>query len=400
MSSSVRSVLGVALCVVTLAVTAWGGQPKQQLLQVLPSGTGMLTYQVSKPVYYDEQFTYEVKIPVTVTKTVVVDGQEQTVAETQYKAETKTGTRKVCKFVSELVCRPVDLKTTKAFETNGQPISAAALANRCEQPTMVVVSDNDKMIPEYFASVFKSGTVVLALPPEPIPQRMMAPGAALMPAPAVMPAPPIASVTPPAVPQPAQPVAAPVPTPAPDVTPAPAVTAPIPGTTPVEPMTPALPFTPTPEFVFLSRDGADLLKIRQMVEQVQSVDVTMMMGEGSQAVEKVMKSQQTSKKHINTSLPWKIVKVSLPIEGLLPQSRAKEKLGQGETVGLMSIDGKTVDPLWLQNIKPGVLIVSGVRISSSMDMPAPPMMAPTAMPLPMPTPAAAPVAPPALPSTP
>lgn len=385
-----RLIVAIALLASPIPFATAAGQPRQQLLQVSSNEVGMLTYQVSKPVYYDEQFTYTVMVPYTITKEVVVDGQTQTVAETQYKPETKTATRKVCKFVSELVCRPVDLKATKAFETNGQPIPSAVLARRCADPTLVVVSADDQMIPEYFASVFKPGTVILALPPEPKPMPMMTPSVMPQPAPAPIISAPVAVD---AAPQPAAPPAAPIP--APVVAPAPTVAAPTPGIAAAEPVAPPLPFTQQPEFVFLSRDGGELLKIRQMVEVVQPVEVTFVVGSGSSTIEKTMTVHQSSRRHINTSVPWKAVTASLPVEGELSHGRVKEKLGQGEVVGLISIDGKPVDATWLQNFKPSVLVVSGVRLPVTTEMapPPPPMMAPV-QPMPAPAP---PVAPPATP---
>jgi|GEM_PF-2374590 len=384
-----RFIVGIALLICPIAVASAAGQPRQQLLQVSSNQVGMLTYQVSKPVYYDEQFQYTEMVPFTVTKEVVVDGQTQTVAETQYRPETNTATRKVCKFVSELVCRPVDLKAAKAFETNGQPISAASLAQRCADPTLVVVSADDQMIPEYYASLFKPGTMILALPPEPKPMPMMIPAVVPQPAAAPVTPAPVAVDAPPAAPQPVELI------PAPAVAPVPSVTAPTPGLALAEPVAPLLPFTQQPEFVFLSRDGADLLKIRQMVESLQPVEVTIVIGAGSSTVEKAMTVEQSSRRHINTSVPWKIVTASLPVEGELTHSRAKEKLGQGEVVGLISLDGKAVEPGWLKNFKPDVLVVSGVRLPITAEMaptpPSPPMMAPV-LPMVIPTPQVAPPA--------
>lgn len=102
----------------------------------------------------------------TVQKQVVIDGVTQTLVETQYRDETKTATSMVCKELWRIACRrPLDVKKLKAFETDGKPIATADVAKRCHGATLVVVSADDETIPDYYAALFKPGTIILALPP-------------------------------------------------------------------------------------------------------------------------------------------------------------------------------------------------------------------------------------------
>ncbi len=366
-------ILGLALLVAVAAeARAFGPtqskQPTQQLLTISETGSWTLIAQHSKPVFQEVAYAYTVNVPVTEEQTVVVNGKEEARTVTRNVPETRTGTRMVCKHVCETSYRPVDQQTLHAFETDGKPIKLADVAKRCGKEALVVVSANDGMIPSYYAEVYKPGTIILAMPWEHSPVPHIQPQAH--------------PVTVEAIPAPAPPVA----TPAPNIksTP-PAVQA-----VPVEPAETApnakLPTSPAPELVFISREGSDLLKVRQYEETPVVKELTVLGNDSSIAPETLMKSLQVQRSSVTTSIPWAAVRLSYPSEGPVSLDRIKEKLGKGEATAAMSIDGKLVDDFWLQNLKPSVLVIRGAKLPPNM-----PKMGYGAMPMPAVAPGPPPV---------
>lgn len=361
---------------------AAAGLPTQQVLKVTPKEGWYLTGQQSKPVYKQMPYAYTVKVPYTETKEVNVDGVVKKQEVTAYRTETKTAIRRVCMYVTETTCMPVDPEKAKAFETDGKRISAADVAKRCKSDTLVMVSSDTEMIPDYYATMLKPGTIILALPPAPImPPMLPLPG----PVPQQIPQPPPASQ--------------------PDSN-ATASTSPA-GTIrlvslqpPAEAGKPAanfmspIPSLLAPQLVFLSHSGAEGIKIRQFDERLQEGEINVLDNDSSVATETMTKVKQIVRHSTTTTLPWNSVRVSHPSEADLPANRVQEKLGK-ETTGLLSVDGKPIDPFWLKNFKSTVLVVRGVAIQpplpgyySPMMMPGP-MVAPPASPVgPVPAPAA------------
>uniref|UniRef100_A0A7C2NW13 Uncharacterized protein n=1 Tax=Schlesneria paludicola TaxID=360056 RepID=A0A7C2NW13_9PLAN len=371
----------MVVCIPFIASAAWGGgQPTQQVLKILPNGDWALTGQVTKLVFKAVPYTYTVKVPVTVTKTVEVDGVTKEVQETQYREEVRTAEKTRSERVSMLFCRPVDPQTVKAFETDGRPISTDEVARRCQGETLVVVSADDEMIPDYYATVFKPGTIILALPPQPV---MAPPPPGFAPQPVVPQPAPQAPPPPTTQTAPASSLIRPVSQRGPTVSDAPQ---------PAEGNQSTLPSAPAPELVFVSRDGADAVKIRQFEESQEWVELTIKANDSSIAPEKLIKAKRLSRHSDTTSVPWSALRVGQAQGGDLPVDRAKEKLGQGETTAVMSVDGAVIDAFWLQNLKPSVLVLRGVKLPHRLQGHgyALPMSAPA-------YPAPAPHAPPAVP---
>ena len=373
-----------ALClgflVAMAAAPGWaghGGGLTQQVLRIEKDGTMTLTGQVSKPVFETKEYAYTVKVPIEVQKERVVNGKPETFTTTEYRDETRTAVKAVMRLVFEQIYRPVNPETLKAFETDGRKIAIDDLKTRCRADTLVVVSGDDAMIPDYYATVFKPGTIILALP------QMHSYAA---PAPQVHPAAP-APPPPASTEAPKRPQASLVPfVPVRNVS----------FQAELAPQdSPKFPASPSPQLVFASREGVDAVKIRQFMESKDEVQITVRENDSSVAPEKPMTAQQLVRNSTNTFVPWSALRVSTPEGGDLTLDRAKERLGAGETAVLLSADGRLVDAFWLQNIKSNVLVIRGVQLGGGMGhygMPAP-MPAPVAYPVPIEAPQPAPVVP-------
>lgn len=331
--------------------------PTQLLMTVTNDGVAQCAIQASKPVFYQVAENYSVNVPITVQKSRTnADGQVELFTATEYRPETKTRTVTVVKMVYEIVQREIDLNELKAFETTGKTITAADLKKRCAKPTLVVCSCNDMMIPDYHAAAFKPGTVIVALPkvaPVPFNQPQPLPPAEAVPAPAPpAPGPQTSSLT-------VQPVAYQATLDAP------------------------LPTTPQPQFIFVSRDGNDGVKLRAFNESEYLAKLTVFTGEGDKQVTKEMEVKRTVRNSETTPIPLSAVKVSTPGGGDLTADRVRDRL-TSEVVALLGAGGKAVDPFWLQNIKPTVLVLRGVSLMGNVNSAAPaPMPAQPALPRPV-----------------
>jgi hypothetical protein len=361
---------------------AQDGQPTQRLVRVASDDSLSLAGIVHKPVYEMMTYQYQVDVPYQETYNVEVNGETRQQSRTVMKPETRTGAKTVSKLVAMATQTPLDLKTAKGFEVDGRTIAAADLKKRLTDQTLVVVSPNDDMLPNYYAAVFKPGTVILALPPDPSGY----PGA--MPAPQVVPLPPPAPGQAPP-PQAALPLGAAL---------VRAVSFPpvaVPAERPEENL---LPNSPAPLIVFATRSGADALKIRQYVETPTETELTVLTSDSSVAKEVPIKVRKNTRHSETTTVPLKSVRFSSSEGKDIAADRVKDRLGAGETTVLVSADGQPVDDFWLQNIQAKILVLRGVKlppVSAGGGMMSP-MAYPAPMPvqpLPPPTPGPAPVAP-------
>lgn len=354
----------LVLALITAGVSLWegraavGGQPTQQILKILSDKQWGLTGQVQKPVYEMKQFKYTENVLQTYFQTVEVDGVTKEVAVTKMIPVEKMGTKTITKYVTAVVTQVVDPMSVKAFEIDGRSMTAAGVANRCKSETLVVVSTDEKMIPDYYATIFKPGTIILAVPATDngIPKPMTSPPFAQ---PVPTPQPPAAAPqAPPAAPQAPPPPAAPQPAP---VAPQPV---------PAVPSAPPVPATLAPELVFLGRDGANMLKIRQFDEIKAPAELTVKATDSSISPEKQMTVERMTRHSETMSVDWRAVRISQPGSGDVSSDRVKEKLGStGETTGLLSRDGGQVDAFWLQNIKSSVFVVRGVKLPPAGQIP-------------------------------
>ncbi len=387
----------LSLCLLLSASSSvWGAEssapPSQQLIRVDATGQWQIYRQVMECYPVTEQRTVTKKVPETKVVKQEVDGQLVEKTVTTYKDVAETHTVTVVKTACKTVTIPLVPEALKAFETDGRPIPADKLKSRIIGDTLVVVSANGDMIADYYAALFKPGTIILATP-----------------------------AVPPAVEVPPVP-AAPAPAPAPAAAPAPApsttgVAREIPVRTvasanqaepalPAAARTPDYPGTMAPIFVFASREGADGVNLRRLTESsLQSTGYKIQrQGTGRQMVPVTMK--QTVRHSEITSIAAKHLRFTSGDSASIPFDRIREKLSR-ETTVLYSADGDDVDPFWLQNLKLTTLVIVGPQLPGGCGpampampaMPAPvvvPSQATPVVPVPVPLPRpAAPVAPPA-----
>lgn len=376
------------------ASLAQESQPRQQIVRLEANGSISLTGQIQKPVYETVTYEYTVMVPYSATADVEVNGEKRQVTRSLVKPETRTAVKTVCKHVCVTECSPMDLKTAKAFEVDGRRIPVGELSKRLTNDSVVVVSATDGMIPDYYAAIYKPGTIILASPRTMMGMPAPMPGPILTPQPVPQPAAPLA---PPAAshrlaPGLVQPVSfqPPVPSPPPPVA------------VPVGERAPGpwdlLPKTPAPLIAFAMRTGADELKIRQFAERQSFAEFTTVAGDGPSAHETMMKGVTVVRHSETITVPLKVLQFATPASDDIAPERIKEKLGVTEQTVLLSADGKQVDEFWLKTIKPSVLVLSGVKlnpVSASGGPPAPWPYSPTyspAMPMPGPPPAPSPPA--------
>jgi hypothetical protein len=344
------------------------GQPSQQILVAHGEGIWGLYGQVSKPVYETYYTTVAIKVPTTVTVRVQENGRALDKEVTEYKTVEKQVPATKMRLVFEQFVRKVNAETLEAFETDGRAIPVADLKRRVQGKALVVAAP--EKLPDYHAALFKPGTIILKVAPEPV----------MPPAPHAIPAPAPPSERPQAI----------LPL---DLTLPVRTVSFQPDAVPVEP--PQFPLTPEPVVVFASRDGADAVKIRRFRETKVTTDVTVRTGDSAVAPEKLVKAEHITRHSETSSVPWTAVRVSQPDAIDLAINRVQERLGTAETPVLLSSDGKLVDSFWLQNIKPGVLVFRGVQFPQGHGY-----AAPVAYPAPAPAPTSPPAqAPPAPPST-
>lgn len=387
----------LSLCLfLSASSAAWSAEsstpPTQQLVRVDATGQWQIYRQVMECYPATEQRTVTKNVPETKVVKQEVDGQVVEKTVTVFKEVTESHNVTVVKTACKTVTQSLNPEALKAFETDGRPIPADRLKSRIVGDTLVVVSADGEMIADYYAALFKPGTIILAMPAMP---------------PAVV-APPV-----PAAPAPA-PAPAAAPTPAPSTT---GVSREIPIRTvasanQVEPALPAAarapdyPTTMAPIFVFASREGADDVNLRRLTESnYQSTGYKIQrQGTGRQMVPVTMK--QTVRHSEITTIAGKHLRFTSGDAASIPFDRVKEKLSR-ETTVLYSADGDDIDPFWLQNLKSTALVIVGPQLPGGCGpampaMPAPVVAPSTAAPatpavpgpVPLPRPAA-PVAPPA-----
>lgn len=355
------------------------GPPVQQLVRMDASGRLKVYYQMTFCIPETQTRTVQEKVPVTKEVQETVNGELRTKTVTVYETVQKQIAVTVMKNVQEFKIRDADPDDVRAFEIDGKPISTKNLAERLSEDTLVVVSSDEHMIPDYYAALFKPGTIVLAFKPAPAAAPHHAPG----------------------------PVEAPPPPPERTELRGPRLQAVslaenerqrqlrVPETAPA----PSFPKTLPPRFLFAGRDGAERYKLRTMTEH--SFDVTgykvKSHGTGKQMVPVQM--IQTVRNQDITSIASRDLQFYSGNGQPVPADRIKEKLSREATVAY-SADGEPVDPFWLQNFKPTTLVLVGPQLPvgcgpMAMPMPAAPANAPAPA-LPAPAPAiSAPPPPPA-----
>lgn len=148
------------------------GAPSQQLVRIDSSGQLQVYYLVSVCIPETQTRTVTQFVDVQEEFTEEVDGQVVKKTRTVKKPVTKEVAYTVTKMVQETKVRKANLDRLQAFETDGRTIPPKKLKERFTEDTLVVVSANSKMIPDYYAGLFKPGTIILAFEPETFVQPM------------------------------------------------------------------------------------------------------------------------------------------------------------------------------------------------------------------------------------
>jgi hypothetical protein len=349
-----RGLLGLGLVFVAASTgLAFGqaagsenGPPTQQVVRIDSSGQLQVYYLVSVCIPETQTRTITQFVDVQEEFTEEVDGAVVKKVRTVKKPVTKEIPVTVTKTVLESKVRKASLDRVQAFETDGRAIPLKKLKERLVEDTLVVVSASDKMIPDYYAGLFKPGTIILAFEPESF----------------VQPMPPIAP--------PAEGIEAPPPQPAANLA-APAfrlvaqtqvaeedaVELRVPESAPG----PVFPKGAAPIFIFASRDGAEHYKLRQTSEN--SYDTTgykiKRQGTGRQMVP--IKLRQTVRHYEISTIHGKDLQFFTGEGSLLPVERVKERLSREATV-LYAGDSEPIDPFWLQNLKSSTLVLVGPQL--------------------------------------
>ncbi len=294
--------------------------PLQQLVRVTEDGkVEMLVLAcVCKPFMKTESYT--VKVPVEAN------------GKREFKTEEKV--RTVCEMVTEshVYASPLELSRLQAFETDGRAVDVKTLAKRLKGQTLVVVSNDGKMIAPYYAAVFKPGTLILApqagagaAPPPPAAVNNSATS-------------PLRLVSQEAAnpePSPALPAAAPVATPQLDI---------------------QTPKSPPPTLLFARVPEAGKINLRHYSESIGEREVATEIVQNGVPNTVLLKQTQKSTRSESTQLDLIDVKATTADARPLTAQVLSEKL-KTATVVLASAMGQNVDPVWLQNVKPGVVVL-------------------------------------------
>lgn len=273
------------------------------------------TYTVKVPVEKIENFEFTVCIMVPETKSTVFVSHAD-------------GTAYV---------RKLDQVAVGLFETDGKPAIRASLSRRLQDWSLVLLTHDGKPAPDYYAYLFKPGTLVLALPQPAADAPMLHPGPAPAPAP-----PAVSSVF-------ASPREIPVRLAAFQNSPVSDV---------------EFPASPPPDFKFAQIGEPGTLRLRTLIEF--STQQTGMCTEQKPVlVEGVTKTVEACRPvqmtHIvRTNDIWVIPLDSVTAttgDGRSLSSKELTTQLTKETTVLVSRDGRPVDPFWLRNLTSRALVL-------------------------------------------
>jgi hypothetical protein len=307
------------------------------------------------PVYKEVKETYTVdhKIPEE-----IIDPTTKK-PKTIYKtvSELKVKTRRLMMLVPQKSIHTLGWGNTPATEIGGGPVESEALRERLAKPILVLISYDGKPIPESFAILFKPGTLVLDLSKAP---ELMPPAAS-----------PPGGVAPPL------PTAAPAPAPVPARAPAPAPPAPASVANDQSQGEFALPQVLPPIFRLASVDERGQFVLRVVSSADNPVTRFVMKTEtrlvnGKEVIKSVcvpVSVLEHYEESVTTRFASDLV-TGRTVEGKPMADLHLNSLKQREIAVVVSRDGMPVDPFWLQNIKPKMLVL--VPPASELPPPPPP----------------------------
>lgn len=299
----------------------------QGLARINQQGRVAVHYIVMKSVWVQKQeaYQFEVKVP-----QITIDPATQE-EKTIYRQETRTATRTVdvSLTVPEKRTAVVAPSDPVFSELDGQPADVASLAERLKEPTLIVVSHGDKPVPSEFAVLFRPGTLVarLGLVPQPMPQ-----------------APP----PPPSLP--GSPAPQPVSVPAQDAA--------------EEDAGLKLPVGPPPTFRLARINENGYFALRNVVQEDHPVtgfvQIVKTVRDGDTERQVSVCVPRTMHRRLNAALTIFVSEKDMSgatVEGKPMESRHVNALKQREIPVIVALDGQSVDPRWLENLKPQMLIL-------------------------------------------
>jgi hypothetical protein len=133
---------------------------EQRLATITPDGT-LVTFFPNCKIVKELVTEYE-EMQETTTK--LVNGKEVPEVVTRQVPVTKEVRKCVVEWADDRTNWSPAPGKSLAFETNGKPIDGDSLRERLKQTTLVVVSVSGSMIPENVAAILKPGTIVLVPP--------------------------------------------------------------------------------------------------------------------------------------------------------------------------------------------------------------------------------------------
>lgn len=316
-----------------------GPPPTQQVLQVDASGQWQLQVQVAACKLETRTRAVTKRVPETKTVTETVDGKPVQRTVTQYKEvlETQQYTVSIPEYHS--VTQQIPAAVLKAYETDGRSIPLDKLRSRVGTQTLVVVSATDAKLPEAYASLFKPGTIVIAMEKS----------------------------------KPAEPIAAPMPA--------------VPVTAPLVAPQPKIPRSVAPQFVMLGRSGMDDIVVRRALESTFPTTGMAVFKKGTVNEQAPVQMMQTIRQSESFTMAARHLHFHLGDSADIPFERIKERIAR-EAAVVYSVDGEAIDPFWLQNLKSTTIVVVGPQLPALAPGcgPASPAVTPAPVGIPAPVP--------------
>ena len=314
----------LATVVLFCGTTSWAlGQEEGGLEQALASASpnGLVKFVLWQAI--PETATATRNVTVMEARVVkfkeLVNGKEveREKTETFHVTRPEQYTFVVWKSVS--VEKRADPQHTRYYETDGRKVDPQTLSRRLAKQTLVVVRQDGKPLPSHFASIFRPGTLIVSM--EPLPPA----GPAPISAPEKPERLPGKNLDPPAKEQPRD-----------EETEGPK--------------------GPAPQFQFFSlSDGK--LNIRRTNERSfrQTAYRESVASSGTRTYVPFSMTIIDRTSHIVQVDPQNVQLATA--DGKRIEPRQLPQLLPDEQAGIVSLDGKPVEPFWLQNIEPSVLVV-------------------------------------------
>lgn len=313
----------IAILVILSTASLWAADevgrnaPTQQIVRLSEDGKlTLVEVHITCMPYTEEVTIYE-------DVTVEVNGKTEVKKVAKKLHVTKT------KMVPQLAPRIIDANLAKLFETDGRPVDLKAAGKRLQKPTLVVRSQDGKMIAPYYASVFKPGTLILSVtesqanttlgiaPAQPV-------GAVRTPRAVTL----VSQAEPPAAPQPPAPLKL-------DVAP---------------------PKTVAPVLMYARVPAPNKLNLRSYSEGQAEKEFPTEVTHAGKPEYVMMKQLQKYTRSESTQLDLEAVSALTADGKAVAVQRLPDLLKAATTVFVMT-DGQSPDSFWLTNVKPSVLVL-------------------------------------------